>query len=166
MMGVQEAADSLDRYCFSLKYTSDFHNLKRPNNTDNLKLLTPTSQDDLQALLLNGKEGVTIFITGFQTNTSLTDIIKAYNCRNTENLFIFDLASQLETIEDIFTLDEDFVANILLDNLLDIAKITPYYNIHLIGSGVGSHVAGSVGRKFYDSTGFRIPTPREKSAKI
>lgn len=122
-----------------------------------MKLLTPSSQDDLQTLLLNGKEGVTIFIIGFPTNNSLTDIIKAYNCRNTDNLFIFDLSTELKTIEDIYTLDVDFIGSILVENLLDIAKITPYYNIHLIGSGVGSHVAGSAARKFYDKTGYKIP---------
>lgn len=140
---------------FSLKFTS-FNILNRPHAPENLTLLTPSSQDDLRTLLLNEKDGVTIFVTGFPTNNSLTDIIKSYNNRNTDNLFIFDIASQLNTIEDIYTLDVDFTGNILVDYLLDIAKLTPYYNIHLIGSGVGSHVAGSAARKFYDKTGYKV----------
>lgn len=137
----------------SLKYTQ--LNPLRPGF--DLKLLTPSSHDDLQTILSNGKEGVTIFITGLPANDSLADLIKSYKCRNSDNLFIFDLASELRTIEDIFTLDFDFVGDILVNNLIDIARLTPYYNIHLIGSGVGSHVAGSAARMFYQQTGYKLP---------
>ncbi|XP_067639517.1 vitellogenin-3-like [Eurosta solidaginis] len=107
------------------------------------------------------KKKVVILATGWRTTVNESDttdvFAKAYNCRGDVNFVAVDAANFVDTLYTWSALNTDEIGRNIAIGLVELTKIVPVENIHLIGHSLGAHIMGAAGRNFFYQTGKLIP---------
>ncbi|XP_067639519.1 vitellogenin-3-like isoform X2 [Eurosta solidaginis] len=106
-------------------------------------------------------KSVVIYASGFMStitnSSSIDELSKVYNCRDDVNFVAVDAANFVDTLYTWSALNTDEIGKNIAVGLVELTKIVPVENIHLIGHSLGAHIMGAAGRNFYYQTGKLIP---------
>ncbi|XP_055370780.1 vitellogenin-3-like [Condylostylus longicornis] len=104
---------------------------------------------------------VVVIISGW-TNTinessTIYEIGKAYLCRGGVNVVALDAGQYVNTLYTWSALNVDEIGKILASGLVELEKVVPLENIHLIGHSLGANIAGYAGKYFTSTTDRLLP---------
>ena len=129
--------------------TSDGKNVSVPIS-EPLKLWKHESFDPTKKVIVL----VTGWTTDINDSNNAADVLyNAYNSRGDYNFILIDTARYVDTLYAWSAFNTNELGEGLGDGLSQLVDIVPLDNIHLMGHSLGSHIAGSAGRRFQFKTG-------------
>ncbi|XP_017486075.1 PREDICTED: vitellogenin-1-like [Rhagoletis zephyria] len=105
---------------------------------------------------------VVIAASGWLTNANKSDDVleglgKAYRCRGDTNFLGIDVGRYIETLYTWSSLNTKNIGEQVANALVDLTKVVPLENFHLMGHSLGAQIVGETARKFKRLTGKQIP---------
>ncbi|XP_037048595.1 phospholipase A1-like, partial [Bradysia coprophila] len=103
---------------------------------------------------------VVLFVTGWNVNASnetVTAMYDGYRCRGGYNFLVLDTSKFLDSMYAWSEFSAEPIGEIVGDAIKNLTRFVPYERIHLIGEGIGAHIAGTAGRYYTKMTGNALP---------
>ncbi|XP_017490948.1 PREDICTED: vitellogenin-1-like, partial [Rhagoletis zephyria] len=105
---------------------------------------------------------VVIASSGWMTNANKSDdvldsLAKAYNCRGDTNFLGIDVGRHLEEMYTWSALNTKTIGEQIANALVNLTKVVPLENFHLMGHSLGAQIVGEAARHFKNLTGKQIP---------
>lgn len=109
----------------------------------------------------DAKKKVVVLVTGWTTDINATNnaadvLSESYNARGDVNFILIDTARYVDTLYAWSAFNTNELGEGLGDGLSELINIVPVENIHLMGHSLGSHIAGSAGRRFQVKTNGKL----------
>ncbi|XP_067635230.1 vitellogenin-2-like [Eurosta solidaginis] len=107
-------------------------------------------------------KSVVIASSGWLTNANKSDDVlegleKAYNCRNDTNFLSIVVGPYIQTLYTWLTFNTHIIGKNIANALVDLTKVVPLENFHLMGHSLGAQIVGEIARHFTKLTGEKIP---------